>query len=74
MERVTFRVPEPASEIAFMGGQDWIMRITQTDQGPIVEFNTQKYPNALPDDFAKAFGEIVMKAGYLDQFMKGKSD
>ena len=57
------------SEIEFLAGQDWVMRISGKENGPVLELNTQRYPHLCPGDFAKAVGEILMKNGYLDQFL-----
>ena len=55
--------------IEFMTENDWVLRIVRKEDGPVVEFNVDKYPNCLPNDFAQAFGAILSKSGYLDQFL-----
>ncbi len=47
----------------------WVLRIIRRENGPIVEFNHEAYPNCLPDAFAEAFGSILMSKGYLDRFL-----
>ena len=59
------------SKIEFFADDDkWVMRIIQKENGPLIEFNTEEYPNALPDDFAEAVAKILCTSEYLDIYYK----
>lgn len=52
---------------------DWVMRIQRLhpEGSPQIMFNTDRYPNCMEGDFAKAVCEILKQTGCLDSFIKG---
>lgn len=52
---------------------DWIIKIQLINNYAKISFNHEKYPNFLPNDFAKAFGEILCKEGFLDYLYKERN-
>lgn len=67
--RIPNTKPEETAITFYTDDVTWFMRIIRREGGPIVEFNHEAYPDALPNDFAKAFGTILMQTGWLDKFI-----
>ena len=57
----------------FVDDEKWVMKIVRNDNGCQVLFNTEEYPNCLPDDFAKAIAHVLCQSGWLDEYYKNHS-
>jgi hypothetical protein len=55
------------------GFNAWFMKIVKRDGIVKIEFNHERYPDLFPDDFARNFGDIISKNGFLDQFYDKKA-
>lgn len=63
--------PRGPSEIIFRVDKDhWIMSIKATDNGPLIKFNTEQYPNCAADDFAIAVIQVLSQVGAIRSFLK----
>ena len=63
--------PNKPTEINFLVDTGkWIMKIKKTETGPQILFNTQEYPNALPDDFAIAVVKVLCTSGSIKSFLQ----
>jgi hypothetical protein len=69
--RYKIREPNEKNSITFMADKDnWIMRIDKTENGPLIRFNTEDYPNCMPDDFALAVVKILCSVGAIKSFLQ----
>ena len=50
--------------------KDWIMKIEKTENGAVIKFNREDYPNCMEDAFAEAVCGILCRTGYLDSIYK----
>jgi hypothetical protein len=63
--------PKEANSIIFMpDGKNWVMRIDKTENGPLIRFNTEDYPNCVPEDFAVAVVKILCSVGAIKSFLQ----
>lgn len=73
----SIKIPSTNQEIIFkmtLDGKDWFMKIINENNKMQIIFNKETYPDYLPDDFAKDFGEVISKVGFLNNFCKGKNE
>ena len=49
-------------------GKPWLMRLEGNSGSPLIKFNTEEYPDCLPDDFAKAVVGILCRVGYISEY------
>lgn len=54
-------------------GENWVMKIENTGNGPVIKFNTDDYPDSLPNDFAKAVCEILCQQEVFLGWLKEKN-
>lgn len=62
--RRAFNEQKPAPLVSFSvthKDDDWVMQIAGGDDGPTVEFNTERYPDLAADGFAKTVMDLLIK-------------
>lgn len=60
---------ENESAFIFWMENEWLIKITDD---PKIIFNTKKFPNLMPNDFAKKFIEILFNETYIYDYFKKK--
>ncbi len=63
--------PNPSCMTFTSNGKDWIMKLEKRDGVTRILFNRQDYPDACPDDFAKAVVDILESSYPNVSFEKG---
>ena len=62
---------EPSLSFYVGEGHPWFVRFIRYDgaEYPVFEVNRELYPDSAPDDFARAFLEILEQHGFLKEYI-----